>query len=60
VTVTDIEWEWESFNWIIVARARYNWQAVVNTVMSIRVASNTRGFVLDVDLLASEEGLFST
>ena len=42
LTVTDREWE--RFDWIILARDTYTWQAVVNTVMSIRVASNTGVF----------------
>jgi hypothetical protein len=38
---------WESVDWIDLAHDRYQWRALVNTVMNLRVPQNAGNFLSD-------------
>ena len=45
INMDDQELGWEDMNWIDLAQGRDRWQALVNTVMNLRVPYNVRNFL---------------
>jgi hypothetical protein len=50
---------WEDVGWIHLAQDRDQWQALVDTVMNLRVPTVLRSYSVAVQLLASQELLSS-